>query len=251
MENYLLEANNVSVQFLGFKALEKINLSIIKNEIHCVIGPNGAGKSTLLDVISGNIKPTSGAVYFNKEIELSSLCIKDIVRIGVGRKFQKPLVFAKHTVKQNLEIAIRRDYGVWSSLFQKLKKSEEDKISYLLELLGLADFKNLEAGTLAHGQKQWLCIGMLLAQDPKLLLLDEPVAGMTDKEIFKTSKLIKNLKKTHTILVIEHDMHFVREIADRVTVLHKGEVLAAGSIEQIQKHKKVREVYLGGSYVAH
>ena len=245
-EHAILFVDDVSVSFDGFKAIKNLSLTLAPGELRCIIGPNGAGKTTMLDVITGKTKPTSGKVYMNgQSIELSARSEYEIARLGVGRKFQRPTVFPMHSVMENLELALAADKGVFKSLFRSLSKPEHRKIERILETVGLKDEQARSAGLLSHGQKQWLEIGMLLAQDPKVLLVDEPVAGMTHQEVQLTSQLLRSLAGEHTVVVIEHDMEFVRSIARRVTVLHEGSVLAEGSMEQVQGDPRVAEVYLG------
>jgi urea transport system ATP-binding protein len=245
-ERAILFVDDVSVSFDGFKAIKNLSLTLEAGELRCIIGPNGAGKTTMLDVITGKTKPSSGKVYMNgQSIELTSRSEYEIARLGVGRKFQRPTVFPVHTVLENLELALAADKGVFKSLFRTLRGGERAKIERILETVGLKDERARDAGLLSHGQKQWLEIGMLLAQDPKVLLVDEPVAGMTHQEVQLTAELLRGLAGEHTVVVIEHDMEFVRSIARRVTVLHEGSVLAEGSMDQVQRDPKVTEVYLG------
>ena len=244
-EERILYVEGVSVHFDGLTVLDDLSLSICSGELRCLIGPNGAGKSTLIDVITGRVKPNTGRVFLGQTKDLTKLSEVEIVRAGVGRKFQKPTVFPQHTVMENLELAVRGKRGVWSSLFCSLSSEQKAEVDRLLVLLGLENRRNWLGGALSHGQKQWLSIGMLLAQDPKVLLVDEPVAGMTEAEIVKTAELLKSLRGNHTVVVIEHDMHFIRSIAETVTVLHQGQILAEGTIDIIQDDVRVRRVYLG------
>ena len=241
----ILYVEDVTVSFDGFRALNDLNLYINKGELRCIIGANGAGKSTMMDVISGKLRPDAGSVYFGQNINLLKLSEPEIATCGVGRKFQKPTVFENHTVFQNLELALRADKRALATLFARLSSDQADRIQQVLETIGLSDLRDSLAGLLSHGQKQWLEIGVLLIQDPQLLLVDEPVAGMTPQETERTAELLTSLAGDHSVVVVEHDMEFVRSIAKTVTVLHQGSVLAEGSMEQIQNNQKVREVYLG------
>lgn len=241
----VLYLEDISVSFDGFKALNNLTLTIDSGELRCIIGPNGAGKTTLMDVITGKTRPDSGQIFFGQTIDLTRFSEPQIAHLGIGRKFQKPTVFEHHTVFENLELALKTDKGVWRSLFARLTANERARIDSLLELINLTDQIHTLAGRLSHGQKQWLEIGMLLAQDPKVLLLDEPVAGMTDEETARTAELFKQLAGSHTLVVVEHDMEFVAAIARRVTVLHEGRVLAEGTLDKVQRDERVIEVYLG------
>jgi urea transport system ATP-binding protein len=241
----ILLLDGVSVSFDGFRALNELSLAIDYKELRCIIGANGAGKSTMMDVITGKTKPDSGQVVFGKAVNLLELDEPSIAELGVGRKFQKPTVFAKHTVFDNLEISAQCDKGLIKTLFAKLTSYQKDKIERALELIGLKELHKKEAGALSHGQKQWLEIGMLIMQNPKIMLVDEPIAGMTPSEIEKTGEILKNLSLEHSIVVVEHDMEFIRSLASKVTVLHEGSVLAEGSMQNIQNNEKVRKVYLG------
>jgi urea transport system ATP-binding protein len=241
----ILYLDNISVSFDGFKALNNLTLTIEDGELRCIIGPNGAGKTTMMDVITGKTRPDSGTAFLGQTMDLTRLTEPEIAHLGVGRKFQKPSVFENHTVFENLELAMKTDKRVWRSLFAKLSSEESSKIEETLALIKLSDKASLPAGLLAHGQKQWLEIGMLLMQEPKLLLLDEPVAGMTDFETERTAELLNELAGKHSIVVVEHDMEFVGSIARTVTVLHEGSVLAEGSMDKVQNDERVIEVYLG------
>jgi urea transport system ATP-binding protein len=241
----ILYLDDVTVSFDGFRALNKLSFSIDVGELRCIIGPNGAGKTTMMDVITGKTRPTSGKVFFGQTMDLTKMREAEIAQAGIGRKFQKPTVFEQHSVFENLELAIKTDRGIWHSLFGKLTGEQLDRIDEILEMVQLSEKADLRAGLLSHGQKQWLEIGMLLAQEPKLLLLDEPVAGMTDHETVRTAELLKGLAGKHSIVVVEHDMDFVGSIARKVTVLDAGSVLAEGTMDQVQNDEKVIEVYLG------
>ena len=241
----ILYLENISVSFDGFKALNNLTLTIEAGELRCIIGPNGAGKTTMMDVITGKIRPDSGTAFLGQTMDLTRLTEPEIAHFGIGRKFQKPSVFEQHTVLENLELAMKTDKRVWHSLFAKLNGEEKSRIEETLALIKLSDKANQPAGLLAHGQKQWLEIGMLLMQEPKLLLLDEPVAGMTDFETERTAVLLNELAGKHSIVVVEHDMAFVSAIARKVTVLHEGSVLSEGSMEKVQNDERVIEVYLG------
>jgi len=241
----LLYAEDLTVSFDGFKALDGLNLYLNDGELRCLIGPNGAGKTTLMDVITGKTKPDRGSVLLGQTIDLLRLSEHEIVQAGIGRKFQKPTVFQEHTVFENLELAMHSKKTVWHSLFARLTAEQQDRIDEVLEFLGLAKYRKSHAGLLSHGQKQWLEIGMLLVQNPKLLLVDEPVAGMTAEETERTAELLEGLAGEHAVVVVDHDMDFVRSIARTVTVLHEGRVLAEGSMDMIQNDPKVIEVYLG------
>jgi len=241
-----LWVENLSVSFDGFKALNDVTLLLEQGELRCLIGPNGAGKTTLMDCITGKTRPTSGSVFLESRLnELTRMSEVQIAALGIGRKFQRPTVFQGHTVFENCELALKGKKGVFSTLFARLDAAQKKRIAEILELIGLADLANRPAGLLAHGQKQWLEIGMLLAQDPKVLLIDEPVAGMTHAEAERTAELLKSLAGHHTVVVVEHDMEFVRSIARNVTVLHEGRVLAEGPMAKVQKDPRVIEVYLG------
>ena len=241
----VLYLDDISVSFDGFKALNKLSLAIDVGELRCVIGPNGAGKTTMMDVITGKTRPDSGSAYFGQTIDLTRLAEAQIAHAGIGRKFQKPTIFEHHTVFENLELAMKTDKRVRASLRARLDSAQLDRIAHTLNLVRLAGEADRLAGLLSHGQKQWLEIGMLLMQEPQLLLLDEPVAGMTDEETDRTAELFKALAGRHTVVVVEHDMEFIASIAQRVTVLHEGSVLAEGPLDQIKSDERVIEVYLG------
>jgi urea transport system ATP-binding protein len=241
----VLYLEDVTVSFDGFKALNKLSFSVDVGELRCIIGPNGAGKTTMMDVITGKTRPQTGKVFFGQTMDLTKMKEPEIAQAGIGRKFQKPTVFEQHSVFDNLELAIKTNRGILHSLFGKLTGEQLDRIDEILETVQLQELADLRAGLLSHGQKQWLEIGMLLAQEPKLLLLDEPVAGMTDHETVRTAELLKTLEGKHSIVVVEHDMGFVDSIARKVTVLHEGSVLAEGPMDKVQKDERVIEVYLG------
>ncbi|MCP4970587.1 MAG: urea ABC transporter ATP-binding protein UrtD [Arcobacter sp.] len=241
----ILYLDDVTVSFDGFKALNSLSLTIEYEELRCIIGANGAGKSTMMDVITGKTKPDKGDIVFGQAVNLLEMDEPSIAQIGIGRKFQKPTVFEGHSVFENLELAMKDDKRFFKTLFSKLSSEQKDKIEETMELIGLKNHYNDKASILSHGQKQWLEIGMLLMQDPKLLLVDEPVAGMTPGEVEKTGQILTQLSKNHSVVVVEHDMEFIRSIAKKVTVLHEGSVLAEGSMQDIQENEKVRKVYLG------
>jgi len=245
--NPLLAIVDVSVSFDGFKALTDLTMVLDDGELRCVIGPNGAGKTTLMDVITGKTLPDRGCVFFlDEKRDLIRSAEHEIAQRGIGRKFQRPTVFSNHTVRENLDLALKCDKGLVHSLFGRQTALERARIGEILETIGLQDCEQVEAGTLSHGQKQWLEIGMLLAQDPKVLLVDEPVAGMTHQEVERTAELLRSLAGRHTVVVVEHDMDFVRSIAqDTVTVLHEGKILAEGSLDAVKSDPRVIEVYLG------
>jgi urea transport system ATP-binding protein len=243
-----LYLDDVTVSFDGFKALNALSLSINVGELRCIIGPNGAGKTTMMDCITGKTRPDAGRVFFGSNIDLRRLSEPDIAQVGIGRKFQKPTVYEQLTVFENLELSLRADRRARASLFSRLSGQQLDKLGELLALIHLKDETQRTAGLLSHGQKQWLEIGMLLAQDPKLLLLDEPVAGMTDEETERTAELFLTLEGQHSLVVVEHDMKFVDQLTQGtklVTVLHEGSVLAEGLLADVQANDKVVEVYLG------
>ena len=241
----VLYLEDISVSFDGFRALNDLTLYIQAGELRCIIGPNGAGKTTMMDVITGKTRPDAGTAFFGQSIDLLRLSEPDIAQAGIGRKFQSPTVFEQHTVFENLELAMAGPRGVWAMLFAKLNAEQRDKIDSVLQLTGLQDLRFAMAGSLSHGQKQWLEIGMLLMQEPALLLVDEPVAGMTPQETERTAELLVSLAGERSVVVVEHDMEFVRSIARTVTVLHEGSVLAEGTMDQVQSNPKVVEVYLG------
>ena len=242
----LLYLDGVSVSFDGFRALNQLSLAIEPGEMRAIIGPNGAGKTTMMDVITGKTRPDCGDVYFEGGgFDLTKLDEAQIAELGIGRKFQKPTVFEMHTVEDNLLLALRGDRGVKASLFWRDTPSQEQRIDELLGIIRLRQVRGRLAGGLSHGQKQWLEIGMLLAQEPKLLLVDEPVAGMTDAETRQTAELLKEINRDRTVVVVEHDMAFVRDLGVKVTVLHEGGVIAEGTIDDVSANERVVEVYLG------
>ncbi|MGZ8255280.1 MAG: urea ABC transporter ATP-binding protein UrtD [Burkholderiaceae bacterium] len=241
----ILYLDDITVSFDGFKALNALSLTIERGELRCIIGPNGAGKTTMMDVITGKTRPDAGTAFFGQTFDLTRLPETEIARLGIGRKFQKPTVFENHTVFENLELAMKTDKRVRHTLFAQLSPRQRDLIARTLRTIRLAGSERRLAGSLSHGQKQWLEIGMLLMQEPELILLDEPVAGMTDAETARTADLILELAGTHSVVVVEHDMDFVGKIARTVTVLHEGSVLAEGSMAAVQADERVIEVYLG------
>jgi len=240
----ILETENVTVSFDGFKAINQLNFSMDVGELRVVIGPNGAGKTTFLDVITGKVQPTQGRVLF-KGRNIKRLAEHKIARLGIGRKFQTPRIYLNLTPRENLEVACNRNKNVFATLFQRPSSDERRKVVSLLETVGLVAKADIRADLLSHGEKQRLEIGMLVAQSPDLLLVDEPVAGLTDEETYNIGELLLALAQSHSILVIEHDMEFVRQIARKVTVLHEGSVLCEGTIEEVQNDPHVIEVYLG------
>ncbi|MFM2055962.1 MAG: urea transporter ATP-binding protein UrtD [Pseudomonadota bacterium] len=243
-----LYLDDITVSFDGFKALNNLSLSINVGELRCIIGPNGAGKTTMMDVITGKTRPDAGKASFGSTIDLLRLRENDIAQIGIGRKFQKPTVYEELSVFENLELALKADRRARASLFHRLSGEQLDRIGEILQLIHLKTDAQRTAGLLSHGQKQWLEIGMLLMQNPKLLLLDEPVAGMTDEETERTAELFLSLEGQHSLVVVEHDMKFVDQLTEgrkTVTVLHEGSVLAEGKLSEVQANEKVVEVYLG------
>jgi urea transport system ATP-binding protein len=241
----ILYLEDITVSFDGFRALNALTLYIEVGELRCIIGPNGAGKTTMMDVITGKTRPDTGSAWFGQTIDLLALNEPEIAQAGIGRKFQKPTVFEHHTVFENLELAMAGAKTVWKWLYARTTPAELEHIEQVLETVRLTERRDARAGALSHGQKQWLEIGMLLIQEPQLLLVDEPVAGMTPQEVERTAELLTSLAGRHSVIVVEHDMEFVRSIARRVTVLHEGGVLAEGSIDEVQANARVREVYLG------
>jgi len=244
-KEFILTLEGVNKTFDGFKAINDLNLYMDEGELRVIIGPNGAGKSTMLDIITGRTQPDTGKVEFGKNTDLTKLNEYQINRLGIGRKFQTPSVYVEHTVLENIWLSLEGSRSVWSTLFARIGSTQRDRIQEILQTIGLVDRANVKAGTLSHGQKQWLEIGILLSQNPKLLLVDEPAAGMTDTETAKTGELLMSLAGKHSIVVIEHDMVFVRQIARKVTVLHQGHVLSEGTVDEVQNDERVIEVYLG------
>jgi urea transport system ATP-binding protein len=241
----ILVLDDITVSFDGFKALNKLYLAIDEGELRSIIGPNGAGKTTMMDVVTGKTRPDLGKPLFRQEIDLSRMREAEIAQIGIGRKFQKPTVFEKLTVHENFELSLRGKRDIWHALRAKLSGEQRDKVTELVTTVGLRGQENRIAGELSHGQKQWLEIGMLLAQDPQVLLLDEPVAGMTDAETEKTAELFLSLKGKHTLVVVEHDMDFIARLGGKVTVMAEGRVLAEGTLDEVKADDRVVEVYLG------
>jgi urea transport system ATP-binding protein len=241
----LLYLDGVTVSFDGFRALNELSLVLEPGEMRAIIGPNGAGKTTMMDVVTGKTRPDKGDVYFAGNVDLTKLDETEIANLGIGRKFQKPTVFDHHTVLDNLRLALAGDRRARTNIFARETGEERDRIEALLKIVRLKDHAARLAGGLSHGQKQWLEIGMLLGQEPRLLLVDEPAAGMTDAETHQTAELLREINRERTVIVVEHDMGFVRELDVRVTVLHEGSVLAEGSLDQVSANERVIEVYLG------
>ena len=241
----VLYLDGISVSFAGFKALNDLSLVVEQGEIRAVIGPNGAGKTTMMDIITGRTRPDKGIALFQGNIDLTKMDEAEIANLGIGRKFQKPSVFESHTVEDNLQLAQKAPRGTFATLISKLSGAQQDAIYETLETIALTEDRNKIAGDLSHGQKQWLEIGMLLMQEPELLLVDEPVAGMTDAETEQTANLLREIAKTRSVVVVEHDMEFVRALGTKVTVLHEGTVLSEGALDVVQNDEKVIEVYLG------
>ncbi|GHD22460.1 urea ABC transporter ATP-binding protein UrtD [Tianweitania populi] len=241
----ILYLDGVSVAFDGFKAINNLSLVLDQGEMRAIIGPNGAGKTTMMDIITGKTRPNSGQVFFNGDVDLTKHDEADIATMGIGRKFQKPTVFESHTVEDNLVLALAGERSILSALFARRSSGESVRIDEILQTVRLTHRRDDLAADLSHGQKQWLEIGMLLAQDPKLLLVDEPVAGMTDAETEETARLLKDIARDHSVIVVEHDMHFVRELGVKVTCLHEGSVLSEGSLDHVSADPRVVEVYLG------
>ena len=245
---FIIAAEDVNKNFEGFQAIRELNFYMDVGELRTVIGPNGAGKTTFLDLITGRAKPDTGKIEFCNQHDLTKMSEYEIYRLGIGRKFQTPTVYTDHTVWENLVLSLEGCRGVWHSLFAKLKSNEKDRLNEILKTINLSNHRDRKAGALAHGQKQWLEIGMLLSQNAKLLLVDEPAAGMTDEETAKTGDLLLSLVgEKHSIIVIEHDMTFVRQISQgrKVTVLHQGHILCEGAVDDVQNDERVLEVYLG------
>jgi urea transport system ATP-binding protein len=245
LQGRILYLERLTVSFDGFKALNGLTLYVDPGELRCIIGPNGAGKTTMMDVITGKTRPDEGSAWFGRDIDLLTLTEPEIAQVGIGRKFQKPTVFEHLTVFENLELALAGDRSFFRALVFRMTPLHLQQIDQTLETIGLTSQRSAPAGTLSHGQKQWLEIGMLLMQEPELLLVDEPVAGMTPQETERTADLLLSLAGKHSVIVVEHDMDFVRSIASRVTVLHEGSVLAEGDLNEVQNDPRVIEVYLG------
>jgi urea transport system ATP-binding protein len=243
--NALLYLDGINVSFDGFRALNNLSFMVRSGEMRAIIGPNGAGKTTMMDVVTGKTRPDSGDVFFEGSHDLSKLDETEIATLGIGRKFQKPTVFDMHTVEDNVMLALRNDRRPRATVKWGTTADEDRRIDGILDTIRLTPLRDRAAGSLAHGQKQWLEIGMLLAQEPKLLLVDEPVAGMTDVETRQTAELLKEINRDKTVIVVEHDMSFVRELGVRVTCLHEGSVIAEGTIDQVSSNERVIEVYLG------
>jgi len=241
----MLYLNGVTVSFDGFRALNKLSIIVHPAEMLAIIGPNGAGKTTMMDIITGKTRPDDGEVFFDGRTDLTRLDEADIANLGIGRKFQRPTVFESQTVWENIELALKKPRGVFSTLAYRASKADADRIEEILAIVRLSSRKSELAADLSHGQKQWLEVGMLLAQDPKLLLVDEPVAGMTDAETVETAKLLREIATTRSVVVVEHDMSFVRDLGSRVTCLAEGSVLAEGSLDQVSANPLVIERYLG------
>jgi urea transport system ATP-binding protein len=241
----LLYLDGVSVAFDGFKAINDLSLFMMPGEMRAIIGPNGAGKTTMMDIVTGKTRPDDGIVFFDGKHDLTRLDESEIANLGIGRKFQKPTVFEQHTLADNVLLALSGPRDPWSALFGQRNVVDVERIDAVLERVKLLTQRARLAGDLSHGQKQWLEIGMLLAQDPKLLLVDEPVAGMTDAETERTAELLRDIARDHSVIVVEHDMAFVRALGVRVTCLHEGSVLAEGSIDDVANNQRVIEVYLG------
>ena len=241
----MLRLEDLTVSFEGLKALDGLSLTVEPGELRCIIGPNGAGKTTMMDVVTGKTRPDHGSAWFGPDVNLLNLSEPEIAESGIGRKFQKPTVFEQLSVFENLELALSGDKSFCGTLLARLSPPDRERIDSVLDVIGLTPFHAALAGTLSHGQQQWLEIGMLLMQEPELLLVDEPVAGMTPQETERTAELLLSLQAEHTLIVVEHDMDFVRSIARRVTVLHEGRVLAEGDMNQVQSDPRVIEVYLG------
>ena len=242
---FILALEGVSKSFEGFKAISDLNFYMDAGELRVIIGPNGAGKSTMLDLITGRAKPDKGKIEFGRDTDLTELNEYQINRLGIGRKFQTPSVYNDHSVFENIWLSLEGSRSIWSTLFSRLKPAQRERIHEVMKTIGLTSRSDDKAGSLSHGQKQWLEIGMLLAQNPRLLLVDEPAAGMTDEETHATGELLMSLAGRHSVLVIEHDMVFVRQIARTVTVLHQGSVLCEGTVDEVQADERVIEVYLG------
>jgi urea transport system ATP-binding protein len=245
MRETQLYLNDVHKTFDGFKAIDGLSFVVEKGELRAVVGPNGAGKTTMMDIVTGKTRPDSGEVIWGADTDLTKVDEAGSARLGIGRKFQQPTVFETHTVEDNVALALAADRGVWATLFHRRSAAEAARIDALLELVRLRDARGELAANLSHGQKQWLEIGMLMAQDPQLLLVDEPAAGMTDAETMRTAELLRDIAGQHSVVVVEHDMEFVRALGCKVTVLHRGAVLAEGSLDHVSANPEVIEVYLG------
>ncbi|MBZ9794519.1 urea ABC transporter ATP-binding protein UrtD [Mesorhizobium sp. ES1-4] len=243
--NTILYLDGVSVSFDGFRAINNLSLVLDKGEMRAVIGPNGAGKTTMMDIVTGKTRPDEGEVFFDGQVDLTRHDEAEIAMMGIGRKFQKPTVFESHTIEENLMLALKGPRSIFPALFHRRSVAEARQIDDILGVIRLGDKRNELAANLSHGQKQWLEIGMLLAQDPKLLLVDEPVAGMTDAETEETARLLRDIARDHSVIVVEHDMHFVRELGVKVTCLHEGSVLSEGTLDFVSADERVVEVYLG------
>ena len=241
----ILYLDGVSVAFDGFRAINNLSLVLDKGEMRAIIGPNGAGKTTMMDIVTGKTRPDMGEVFFDGQVDLTKHDEAEIAMMGIGRKFQKPTVFESHTVEENLLLSLKGPRSIFPALFYRRSAADSRRIDEILGITRLGDKRDALAANLSHGQKQWLEIGMLLAQDPKLLLVDEPVAGMTDAETEETARLLKEIATTHSVVVVEHDMHFVRELGVKVTCLHEGSVLSEGSLDFVSADDRVVEVYLG------
>ena len=241
----ILYLDGVSVAFDGFRAINNLSLVLDKGEMRAIIGPNGAGKTTMMDIVTGKTRPDEGEVFFDGQVDLTKHDEAEIAMMGIGRKFQKPTVFESHTVEDNLLLSLKGPRSIFPALLHRRSVKETARIDEILGIVRLGDKRHMLAANLSHGQKQWLEIGMLLAQDPKLLLVDEPVAGMTDAETEETARLLKDIATTHSVVVVEHDMHFVRELDVKVTCLHEGSVLSEGTLDHVSADQRVVEVYLG------
>lgn len=244
-DDTILYVNGVSKSFDGFKALNNLSLTLKKGEMRAIIGPNGAGKTTMMDVITGKLRPDSGEVIFGDNIDLTQFDEAEIANLGIGRKFQKPTVIESLSLFENLELALQGGRGLLQALFHRLSGEQKSRIEEILELIALQDRRHQAAGALSHGQKQWLEIGMLLVQNPQLLLVDEPAAGMTDSETEATAQLLKDITGAHSVVVVEHDMDFIKALDTTVTVLHEGSTLTEGRLQDVQNDQRVIEVYLG------
>ncbi|ESY83210.1 urea ABC transporter ATP-binding protein UrtD [Mesorhizobium australicum] len=243
--NTILYLDGVSVSFDGFRAINNLSLVLDKGEMRAIIGPNGAGKTTMMDIVTGKTRPDEGEVFFDGQVDLTRHDEAEIAMMGIGRKFQKPTVFESHTIEENLMLALKGPRSIFPALFHRQSPAEARQIDNILGIIRLGDKRREFAANLSHGQKQWLEIGMLLAQDPKLLLVDEPVAGMTDAETEETARLLRDIARDHSVIVVEHDMHFVRELGVKVTCLHEGSVLSEGTLDFVSADERVVEVYLG------